>query len=593
MTIENLTSKESTGPTGIIDKAIELAQSGDPSGVLSPAFTEALKTVRKQDESYYLLQIKPRIKELKTQPPVSIGDIEKLTKPPKQAKQRYSPNQDEDSDDKPRQGKTELFIDMVSQWAKVFCDESGNPYATFPVQPFNTETGELLPIREETWPLGSDQFNGKATLEFRKQFGLVPGESAIKEACVVLAAEAEDRPREPVYLRYAPMSGNEPGVYIDLANTERQVVEITRGGWRVVGSSECAVNFKRTKQARPLPLPERGGDLGALWDNVNIPDANDRLLVLAWLLDCMRVNTEYPILELTGGQGTAKSTTQKRLRELIDPNEVLLRTKPRSTDNLSVSCDHSHVISLNNLSKIDSDMSDHMCSMSTGGGDATRKLHTTGEEVVFDISRPLIINGISQLVTRPDLAERTIGIELPKIKRRKTGTELTEQWEKDYPLILGALYQLMAESLRDLHLAAPDKLPRLGDYGLLGAAMCLALKNGVDFCHIAQRKFNEAIARGVESSPAIQALIELINQDKLFEGTAGELLAQLDRDSIRPRYFDRQAWPKSAKGLSNIIRQLAPSLQVYGISVEWYATRSNKTDYLIQKIDKQTDIPTA
>ncbi|WP_308874115.1 bifunctional DNA primase/polymerase [Thiothrix subterranea] len=418
-------------PTSIIDTALTLAEEGDFSGILSTAFTDAVRKVRAQDNDYYLLKIKSRLKKLKAVP-ITLGDLDKLTAPPKQPKQRYTEQTDDSDGGQPRQGKADLFIEMVNRWAnELFMDESGRAYASFMLEPINPETGELMPAHRQVWALESKQFRGKASKEFRKRFGTVAGETAMKEALDIIAAEADESPRQPVYLRYAPIPDN-GGVYVDLCSDLWEVVEITPQGWRVIPGADCKVKFRRAQNSKPLPTPEHGGAIADFWQHVNIPGEDSRLLVLAWLLDAMRVNTHYPVLELIAGQGSAKSTTQERLRALIDPNTVSLRIEPRSNQDLSVSAISNHVISLNNLSHLSTATQDFMCSISTGGGDAARKLYTTDDEAAWDTKRPIVMNGINQLVTRPDLADRTICIELPKIEYVDDAT-LTAAWEQDYP----------------------------------------------------------------------------------------------------------------------------------------------------------------
>ena len=590
---DSLTTPAGEGVSALIDKALELAKSGDSSGILSKVVIDAIATVREQDENHYMLNIKPVLKSLKTKPPITLGDIDKLTKPAKKTKQRYQPsNDDGGGDSAPRQGKTELTIDLVSNIAKVFCDESGKAYASFSVSRVDPVTGESYPPHLETWALESKQFRGKVSRMFRNEYGVVAGETAIKEAIEVLTVDAEDMPAVSVYLRYAPIPDDKSGgVYVDLANDNWEVVEVTKDGWRVIQSVDCKVKFRRVQHSRPLPMPEREGDVNALWSHVNIQGSDNQLLVLAWLLESMRIETPYPVLELIAGQGAAKSTTQERLRDMIDPNAVPLRIEPRSNQDLSVSAIGNHVISLNNLSGLSKSTQDFMCSVSTGGGDATRRLHTTEDEAAWDTKRPIVMNGINQLVTRPDLADRTVCMELHQIKSYIDEATLTAAWDQDYPKILGALYDLLAGTMRDLPTVKLDKLPRMGDFAKLGTAMCRALKNDQPFVDIFNHNRDRVVARGVESSPVALALVSFIRAEKLFEGTTSELMRNISVDAYQPKYFDKQAWPKSPRGLGEILRRLAPSLKVYGIDVQQEAGRSRKTLYTIQLIDVKSDQP--
>jgi hypothetical protein len=53
---------------------------------------------------------------------------------------------------------------------------------------------------------------------------------------------------------------------------------------------------------------------------LNLADRNDFVLVVAWLLASLRPVGPYPLLAVSGEQGSAKTVLSKLLRALIDPN---------------------------------------------------------------------------------------------------------------------------------------------------------------------------------------------------------------------------------------------------------------------------------
>src|SRR4051794_27592567 len=82
--------------------------------------------------------------------------------------------------------------------------------------------------------------------------------------------------------------------------------EIDAKGWRVVG--DAPVRFLRRKGGRALPLPVRGGSIETLRGYLNLKNGDDFVLVVACLLAALRERGPYPMLNITGEAGTAKST---------------------------------------------------------------------------------------------------------------------------------------------------------------------------------------------------------------------------------------------------------------------------------------------
>ena len=97
-------------------------------------------------------------------------------------------------------------------------------------------------------------------------------------------------------------SGN--GIYLDLADEKWRAVEIDATGWRVVDNPP--VRFRRTPGMKPLPIPEEGGSIEALRPFLNVQWDTDFVLVVAWALACLRNRGPYPVLVLSGEQGSGE-----------------------------------------------------------------------------------------------------------------------------------------------------------------------------------------------------------------------------------------------------------------------------------------------
>ena len=322
----------------------------------------------------------------------------------------------------------------------------------------------------------------------------------------------------------------------------------------------------RSNTTREIPSPVEGGEISLIWNHLNIASDELRCLCLAWMIECMRVNRPYPVLEITGEQGSAKSTFQKRLKEIIDPNKVDLRSAPRDVERIYVATQNNHLISYNNLSHLTANTQDALCALSTGGGDASRKLYSDSEEQVFEAMRPVVLNGISQLATRPDLGDRTIAIQLPRVVGYKTESELNKKWVREQPMIMGSLYKLLSQILSELpNVKKLNNPPRMADFSYLGQAMLNVQGVEKSFPEIFRRNRDRVVLRVIESSAVAQSLIKLISVEGDFDGTKGHLMEKLTKHQAR--YFDKATWPKSVQGLMNTLNRIAPALRVQEIEI--------------------------
>jgi hypothetical protein len=239
-----------------------------------------------------------------------------------------------------------------------------------------------------------------------------------------------------------------------------------------------------------------------------------------------------------------------------------------------------HQASFENMSNLSGKMQDALCTLSTGGGFSARKLYSDSDESVIEAKRPVIINGISPVATRPDLIDRVIHIDLPKIKTRKTEESLEQEFDNDLPFILGGLLDILSKSLALLPNITIKKLPRMADFALLGEAVHQALGINQSFNEVFLENRTESLRRSLESSPVAMAVQELVNTRDKFNGTIKQLKAALDEDFRQ----QGEGWPRSPKGLSEALRRTAPALREIGIVIEFLGHQRDGTHISIRRI---------
>src|SRR5262249_54643184 len=145
-----------------------------------------------------------------------------------------------------------------------------------------------------------------------------------------------------------------------------------------------------------IPAPGGVGSFEQLWKIANVSVA-DRPLVLGWLVAALRPRGPYPILMLNGEQGSAKTTTAKALRALIDPNVASARRLPKDERDLAIAAGNAWILSFDNISGLPGWLSDSLCALATGSGFATRQNYSDTDEVIFGGARPIVLNGIPDL----------------------------------------------------------------------------------------------------------------------------------------------------------------------------------------------------
>lgn len=418
----------------------------------------------------------------------------------------------------------------------------------------------------ETRPIRAKGFRRWLARRFFEETGGAPSSEALQSALNVIEAKAHfDAPERQVHVRVGGLDGR---LYLDLGDETWRAVEIDATGWRVIDNPP--VRFRRASGMKPLPVPLRGGSIETLRSFLNVQTDADFVLVVSWMLACLRDRGPYPVIVLSGEQGSAKSTFSAILRTLLDPNTAPLRALAREDRDLFIAATNGHVLAFDNVSGLPAWISDTLCRLATGGGFTVRQLYSDQDEVLFDAARPVILNGIEDIVTRPDLADRAIFLTLEPIpeERRRPEQELWATFELERPRILGVLLDAVAKGLAELPRTKLDKLPRMADFALWATACETALWPSGTFWSAYCGNRDEAVDGVIDADPIAAGVRALMTTRTEWTGTASELLGAL-ADMAGERIAKAKTWPDSPRALAGRLRRAATFLRKIGIDIDF------------------------
>jgi hypothetical protein len=246
-----------------------------------------------------------------------------------------------------------------------------------------------------------------------------------------------------------------------------------------------------------------------------------------------------------------------------------------------IAASNSRVISFDNLSGIPQWLSDALCRLSTGGGFATRELHTDTEEILFDATRPIILNGIEDIVSNADLADRSLIVTLPQVEEEDRVPEkvLMGDFLLVWPRILGSLLDAVSMALRNLDQINLPQLPRMADFTRWICAAVPALPfSEQDFLRAYAENRRESVSVSIEAS-SIAPPIQDLAAAGYWEGTATELLRKLN-ERVPEDIRKDKSWPQTPAVLSNKLRRIAPVLRQTGFSVAFETRGHSKTKFI-------------
>jgi hypothetical protein len=428
----------------------------------------------------------------------------------------------------------------------LFVDQHGAPHAL---------------VRGEPLPLNSRCYSWLRRLMWEQEEKAVNGEY-LKTAAGTLAAQAEFSGE--VRELHTRAAWHEGALYYELR--PGRVVKADSAGWGF--DPNPPVLFRRFPNLKPLPDPERGGSVKALAGYANLKTSRDKRLFTAYATTLALPHVGRPILNAAGAMGSGKTTIGRVLKRLIDPSAPeTVRLDPRD---FLQKASHAYVLMLDNQNTVPEWAADTLCRLVTGEADSKRRLYSDDEDVIVELRRVVLLNGINVPTDRGDVLDRSLVVELERIPdgERTTEEELWERFEAEHPRLLGALFDVLSKAIALKPSLKLSRRPRLADWGEYAASVYEVMGWGAeqfltDWDEVVKVQ-NQATLDG---SPVAQAIIKLMEDRDEYVASASELHKKLEgvAESLGVSITRDKAWPKSARWLWRRIKEVLPLLIVAGI----------------------------
>jgi energy-coupling factor transporter ATP-binding protein EcfA2 len=439
--------------------------------------------------------------------------------------------------------------------------------------PWTTEDGRLfldytdLGVRRTMaiTPVGNCDFRGWFSAFCVDQISLVPNGDLVNSAQTYFAHWT--RTRGPKLKDYIRVGGRIGELYLDTGNDANDAWRITPTGIELVKGGPTHIRMLRGAGVLPLIEPDFDADpseFPTLLRKYIASDDDTLMLLTAWLLGCLRPEGPYPVLTISGEQGSGKSTVLRLMRRIIDPHALDMRTPPEDQRDLQAMVRNSFILAFDNVSYISNKMSDALCVISTGtGAQGGRALYTNAEESAVRVCRPVAMNGIPDVVERGDLVDRSIHVHLPRIdpRLRRDDSEFWDSFHTDHPRLLGSLMNAALKAMQNYGNVVLAEKPRMSAFAVwaVAAEQAFGWVPG-RLMEVYKNNRSAAESQMLEFNGMASALIRMMSKQKEFSGTYSDLIGQLEMN-VGPR----ERLPQTSHSFAAELKRIRPALERQGL----------------------------
>jgi len=460
--------------------------------------------------------------------------------------------------------KHRLFYDKIRNAAFISCHESGKKN------------------NNHFYEIGSSMAEQFIKMTIDKFLGILISKSIMKDVCDRLTFNCMHADEFKRIHRRIAFEESNGCIYIDVDN--KNIRKIGPSKHRIVSTSKA--KFIKNNNILPMAEPDtENSDVELLHKYIHVPNDEFKVLLVA-ILNSFFDNTPHVLIAITGEGGAAKSTIQTFLKMIMDPSSAALNPIFESNKDLVSAALNSHVIDINNVSKIKDNMQDLMCVILTGGTHTSRALYTNNEQSAAYLHNPIIMNGIGDSADRDDLLQRTVYVPLKEIGKevRKTEGHVMATFDKDLPVIMAGLFDTLSDILHIQESFETDEnLNRMADFHKLGLMTeeSLGWEEG-SFT----KAYNKNIALSsvivIEGSKLAQAILRMRGSYFMpFQGSYQDLLERLSLYGGSGNLGNI-----TAKQLAEDLVRIAPSLaKLYNLKITKLGRKASGFFILIEDLD--------
>ena len=421
----------------------------------------------------------------------------------------------------------------------------------------------------EVMDIKSKRFDMYLTKLYFEETGSAPGADSMNQAIRVMEMKATFSNDQLKLQKRVAKNGDD--FYYDLCNPDWKVVKINADGCTIDESPP--ILFFRIKnmeqQCSPILTTKPENLLVLVKKHFRFKREVDTILFTTYLVSCFLPHIAHAILVIYGEKGSAKSTTMRMVKKIVDPAQCDLLSMPTVKQDLAIILSNTYMPCFDNLDSLSAEKSDILCIATTGGAFSKRTLYTNSDETILRFKRCVALNGINVVATRADLLDRSIVLELERIPKteRKTENAIWSSFDEDIPEFLGAIFNTISQTIPRYQSVALQEVGRMADFTCWGYAIADVLGIGGDeFIKAYLSNQDLANEEALNSHPVGAAVQALMRNSTKWVGSVSELLKKLEIVAEKERINTRvKIWAKDASVLSKRLKEVKSNLEEVGI----------------------------